>query len=341
LDVLTVRDLGLGHLVDGTAIDFTTILIMDEVDILTLLIITQDAGMTVDPDTTRLNMALAVVIMTTTLPDGEGHVITRDRHHRGEEAEDIEMMIAAAAMDAPIHPHVQKKEMMTPLVAEGDVKAIARGLPGLPLSIQKRIDLVVAITPLVVASTPLVADGQVTKRAPCTDSPVVTKAIAHRLTEFPLSMQNRMDLVLAVTPLVADSQVTKRTPCTDSPVVTKAITYRLTEFPLCIQKRIVLILAANAYLVVAITHIASLLLHSLRVLRGHQLSSGLSNQSNRTTNHTADQCSRILENIASFHENDVRRAPLVSFDINYVPLMYLFQQYTTVNHRNTTVDRLL
>jgi hypothetical protein len=237
LDVLIVHDLGLGHLVDGTAIDFTTILIMDEVDILTLLIITQDVGMTVDPDTTRLNMALAVVIMTTTLPDGEGHAITRDRHHHGEEAEDIEMMIAAAAMDAPIHPHVQKKEMMTPLVAEGDVKAIARGLPGLPLSIQKGIDLVLAITPLVlaitpVASTPLVADGQVTKRTPCTDSPVVTKAIAHRLTEFPLSMQNRLDLVLAVTLLVADSQVTKRTPCTDSPVVTKAITHRLTEFPL-------------------------------------------------------------------------------------------------------------
>jgi hypothetical protein len=258
LDVLIVHDLGLGHLVDGTAIDFTTILIMDEVDILTLLIITQDVGMTVDPDTTRLNMALAVVIMTTTLPDGEGHVITRDRHHHGEEAEDIEMMIAAAAMDAPIHPHVQKKEMMTPLVAEGDVKAIARGLPGLPLSIQEGMDLVLAITPIVPAitpivlaitpivlaitpivlaitplpSTPLVADGQVTKRTPCTDSPVVTKAIAHRLTEFPLSMQNRLDLVLAVTLLVADSQVTKRTPCTDSPVVTKAITHRLTEFPL-------------------------------------------------------------------------------------------------------------
>jgi hypothetical protein len=99
-------------------------------------------------------------------------------------------------------------------------------------------------------------------------------------------------LVVAGAPLVADGQVTKRTPCTDSPVVTKAITYRLTEFPLCIQKRIVLVLAvtplvtAIAQLVVAITHIASLLLHSLRVLRGHQLSSGLTN---RPTNHTADQ----------------------------------------------------
>jgi hypothetical protein len=39
-------------------------------------------------------------------------------------------------------------------------------LPGLPLSIQKGMDLVLAITPLVIASTPLVADGQVMKRTP-------------------------------------------------------------------------------------------------------------------------------------------------------------------------------
>jgi hypothetical protein len=104
---------------------------------------------------------------------------------------------------------------------------------------------ILASAPLVVA-TPLVADGQVTKRTLCADSPVVTKAIAHRLTEFPLSIQKRIVLVLAVTPLVT----------------------------------------AIAQLVVAITHIASLLLHSLRVLRGHQLSSGLTN---RPTNHTADQ----------------------------------------------------
>lgn len=231
-DAFRVHGHGHGHLVDNTATDIhTTILIVDEVDILTLLIITQDVGMTVDADLTRLNIAIAV-IMTTTLPriavDGEGRMMTTcDRHHH-DEARDIEMMTATvrAAADTPIQPlpHVRKKETD----AGGTI-------------------------------TPLVADGQVTKKTPATDAPVLTKAITHGLTELPLIFQKRMYLVMAVAHLVV------------------AATH---------------LVMAITRLVMFTTHLvmASLVPRDLRILRGHQLSSGLINQSERTLNRIpADQ----------------------------------------------------
>ncbi|KAG2347113.1 hypothetical protein BDR05DRAFT_987725 [Suillus weaverae] len=141
-----------------------TILIIDEVDIPTLLIITtQDVGMTVDADPTHLNMAPVAVIVTTTLPriavDGEGRVMTtRDRHHHDEEARDIEMMTAAAAnvaTDTLIHPlpHVRKKE-----------------------------------TDAGETTTLLVAYIKMTKKmSPTADVPAMTKEITHGLAELPLT----------------------------------------------------------------------------------------------------------------------------------------------------------
>lgn len=175
---------------DGTAIDIhMTILIIDEVDIPTLLIITtQDVGMTVDADPTHLNMAPVAVIVTTTLPriavDGEGRVMTtRDRHHHDEEARDIEMMTAAAAnvaTDTLIHPlpHVRKKE-----------------------------------TDAGETTTLLVADVKVTKKmSPTADVPAMTKEITHGLaelplTELPLMCQKHMYPVIAITHLVMSSLI--------------------------------------------------------------------------------------------------------------------------------------
>jgi hypothetical protein len=221
-----------------------TILVIDEVDILTLLIITQGTGMTVDADLTHLNIAVAV-IMTTTLPriavDGEGRMVTTcDRHHHDEEARDIEMTIAAT--DTPIQPlpHVRKKE-----------------------------------TDAGETTTPLVADGQVMKKTPTADAPVMTKAITHGLTELPLNFQKRMHLVMAVTHLVV------------------AITHLVTAIAHLVVAITHLVMAI-AHLVVAITHLvmaithlvmASLVLHDLRILHGHQLSSGLINQTERTLNY--------------------------------------------------------
>lgn len=243
-----VHGLGLGHLVGIIATDIhMTILIIDEVDILTLLIITQGTGMTVDADLTHLNIAV-VVIMTTTLPriavDGEGRMVTTcDRHHH-DEARDIEMTIAAvcAATDTPIQPlpHVQKKE-----------------------------------TDAGETITPLVADGQVMKKTPTPDAPVMTKAITHGLTEPPLNFQKRMHLVMAITHLV---------------VVITHLVVAITHLVLVITHLVLVIthlVVSITHLVMAITYLvmASLVLQDLRIVHGHQLSSGLIHQSERTLDH--------------------------------------------------------
>lgn len=190
-----------------------------------------------------LNIAVAV-IMTTTLPriavDGEGLMVTTcDRRHH-DEAREIEMTTAAVcvATDTPIQPlpHVRKKE-----------------------------------TDAGETITPLVADGQATKKTPTADTRVMMKAIAHGLTELPLNFQKWMHLVMVVTHLV---------------VAATHLVIAITHLAMAITHLVM----AITLLVMVITHLvmASLVPHDLRILRGHQLSSGLI-QSVRTLNHILDQ----------------------------------------------------